>query len=403
MPTFKYLAKEPDGKSITGLLESKSQASAIEQLRAKQLIIISVEQARAGGLKTRAKGKRVKLDDLVIFSRQLATMVDSGIPLVQALDILYEQMENRQFRDVIGKARQDIEAGSSLSEAFAKHPRIFSALYVSMVKAGETSGLLDDILDRLAGYLEKSNALQRKVRSAMVYPAVVISMALLITMLLVLKVVPTFKGIFDTLGGQLPLPTRVLIGISDFLRHYFFIWFGGVVLGVGGLMRFVRTEQGKGLYDRFILKAPVIGSLVQKVSIAKFARTLATLVKSGVPIIGSLDIVAKTSGNRVVEKALVEVRTYIREGESIAEPLSRCPVFPPMVVRMIGVGEQTGELEKMLTKIADFYEEQVDASVAGLTSILEPLIIAFLGVVIGGIVLAMFMPIFKLTTIVGGQ
>ncbi|MEK7849920.1 MAG: type II secretion system F family protein [Candidatus Omnitrophota bacterium] len=330
----------------------------------------------------------------------MATMVDSGITLVQSLHILSEQAENKILSSVTLKIKEDIESGSSLHEALERHPKIFSNLYINMVKAGETSGLLDEILDRLASYLEKSSALQRKVKSSLVYPAVVISMAILITMVLLIKVVPTFKGIFDSLGGTLPMPTQILIGISDVLRKFFLF----IVIAFAALVflfkKYINTPKGRFQFDYNILRAPVFGPLFRKVVVAKFSRTLATLVKSGVPILNALEIVGKTAGNMVVEKAVTDARASIREGEPISEPLLRSGAFPPMVIRMISVGEQTGKLEKMLNKIADFYDEQVDTAVSGLTSMIEPLVIGFLGIIIGGIVVALFMPIFKITELI---
>jgi type IV pilus assembly protein PilC len=398
MPTFKYIAKEITGKTVSGVLEYSDKSLLIDALRKKDLIIISVEETT----KKRPMYLRgtVKLEEIVIFSRQLATMVDSGIPLVQALDILCEQIEKPVFKNIMTKVKDDIETGSSLSDALARHPAVFSTLYVNMVKAGESSGALDDILDRLASYLEKSSTLQRKVKASLVYPAVVITMAILITLVMLLKVIPTFKGIFSMLGGTLPLPTRILIFISDTIRQMFLYVVAGITAIVFALRRYIKTPQGKEKFDKMLLSMPVLGPLFRKVAIAKFTRTLSTLIKSGVPILVSLEIVGKTSGNAVIEKAVVSVRNGIKEGENIADPLAKSGAFPPMVVRMIKVGEQTGELEKMLTKIADFYEDQVDAAVSGLTSLIEPLIIAFLGIVIGGIVIAMFLPIFKLTELV---
>ena len=397
MPTFRYVAKEPTGRTVSGILEYSEKALLIKALRKRSLVIISVNETakrRVGG------SKKVKLDDVVVFSRQLATMVDSGIPLVQAMDILCDQIDSPNFKSIAATIRDDIEVGHSFSDALSKHPAVFSTLYVNMVKAGESSGALDDILDRLAGYLEKANILQRKVKSSLVYPAVVVTMAVLITLVMLLKVIPTFKGIFGALGGTLPLPTRILILISDTLRKMFLYVAIGFSVIIFFLRSYLRTPRGKNLYDSMSLKVPIIGGLLRKVAVAKFTRTLATLVKSGVPILVSLEIVGKTAGNTVIEKALSEVRKSIKEGENIADPLAKSGVFPPMVVRMIHVGEKTGELEKMLGKIADFYDDQVDAAVSGLTSLIEPLVIAFMGVVIGGIVMAMFLPIFKMTEII---
>ena len=399
MATFRYVAKENTGKTITGTQDYSDKAALIDALRKKGLVIISINETSKRRLSVFSK--KVKLEDIVIFSRQLATMVDSGIPLVQAMDILHDQIEKPNFKKVIGTIRDDIETGSSFSDALLKHPDVFSPLYINMVKAGESSGALDDILDRLASYLEKANILQRKVKSSLIYPTVVVSMAMLITLVMLLKVIPTFKGIFDVLGGTLPMPTRILILISDTLRNMFLYVVAVLAVAVFALRRYLKTNQGKLLFDRAVLKFPIIGPLMRKVAVAKFTRTFATLTKSGVPILVSLEIVGKTAGNTVIEKALTDVRTSIKEGENIADPLANSGAFPPMVVRMIHVGEKTGELEKMLGKIADFYDDQVDAAVSGLTSLIEPLIIALLGVVIGGIVIAMFLPVFKMTEIIG--
>ncbi|MFH1776808.1 MAG: type II secretion system F family protein [Candidatus Omnitrophota bacterium] len=398
MPFFKYVAKNIEGQTIIDKVEAQNKDSVVELLRSKNLLIVSIDEDRRV---KKDRPQKIKSDDLVIFSRQLATMVESGIPLVQGLDILASQMENKNFQSVIARIRNDIESGSSLSGALAKHPHIFSLLYLNMIKAGETSGMLDEILDRLASYLEKINNLRRKISSAMVYPIVVTLMAIIITMVLILKVIPTFKDIFATLGGTLPWPTQMLIMISDVIRHYFLVLVALlVVIGVI-VSRYIMTPRGRKQFDAISLKVPVFGILVQKVAIARFSRTLSTLVRSGVPILGALEIVAKTAGNKIVEEAVDSVRVGIREGENIAGPLSTCKVFPPMVTRMISVGEETGEIEKMLTKIADFYEEQVDVTVSSLTSLIEPIVIVFLGVVVGSIVIAMFLPIFKITELIG--
>jgi type IV pilus assembly protein PilC len=396
MGLFSYTAKDNQGLKLTGVLEAADQSEAIGILHKKGLIVIGVKEERA----KRAAEGRVKLDELVVFSRQLATMVESGITLVQALHILSEQSENKVLSGVTLKIKEDIESGSSLHEAMAKHGKIFSNLYINMVKAGETSGMLDEILDRLASYLEKASALQRKVQSSLVYPTVVICMAVLITVVLLVKVVPTFEGIFRSLGGTLPMPTQVLIFISNTLRRMFLFLVVGL-FGIGFLIaKYVSTPKGRYQVDFYSLKLPVFGPLLRKYVVAKFSRTLATLVKSGVPIFSALEIVGKTAGNTVVEQTVNNARVSIREGEPISEPLSKSGVFPPMVVRMISVGEQTGQLEKMLNKIADFYDEQVDAAVSGLTSMIEPLVIGFLGIIIGGIVVALFMPIFKITELI---
>jgi len=402
VPTFKYVAKSDDGKTVTGALDAADRHSLIKKLREKNLVIVSLTKSKVaakGGPSIFAR-KNVGLEDLVVFSRQLATMVDAGIPLVNALDILGEQVENKSFSSVVCRVRDDVEAGASLSEAFSKHPRIFSNLFVNMVRAGESSGMLDEILDRVATYLEKTSNLQKKVRSALIYPCVISGMAVVITGVLLIKVIPVFKEIFSGFGAVLPRPTQVLIAVSDFVRQYFIFTVLGFVGLIFALSRYKKTERGSFRIDRFMLKMPIFGALMRKVAVSKFTRTLSTLVKSGVPILNAFDIVGKTSGNKVIERAVTDVRSSIKDGENIADPLLKSGVFPPMVVRMVNVGEQTGELEKMLTKIADFYDAEVDAAISGLTSIIEPIIIAFLGVIIGTIVICMFLPIFKISTII---
>lgn len=403
MPNFKYTVKDRTGKTVIAELEAKDRTAAVDALRKEELIIISVAEVspKTGMSFSMFGGSKVKMDDLVVFARQLATMVDAGITLVAALDILGEQMDNKAFGAVILSVRNDVETGSSLSAALAKHKKVFSPLFINMVKAGESSGMLDDILDRLAQYLEKTSSLQKKVRSAMIYPAIVSSMALGITLILLLKVVPIFKDIFAGFGAKLPAPTLFLINLSDGMKKYFIFIMVAVVAAVFLLKKYLSTEKGKLGFDGFILNVPVFGILLKKVAISKFSRTLSTLIKSGVPILSALEIVGKTSGNRMVETAVEGVRKNVREGESIAAPLAKSKIFPTMMTRMVSVGEQSGELEKMLSKIADFYDEQVDTAVSGLTSIIEPLIIAFLGIVIGSVVVAMFLPILKLTTVVG--
>lgn len=404
MANFKYIAKDSEGKSLNGFFEAADYAAAIDALREKGLIIVSVNEALSKlKFSTPSFGKKkIKMDDLVVFSRQLATMVDAGIPLVGALDILGEQADNKTFGGIILKMRNDVETGSSLSDAIAKHKKVFSPLFINMVKAGESGGMLDNILDRLAAYMEKTSTLQKKIKAALIYPAVVSSMAIGITLILLLKVMPIFKNIFSGFDAQLPMPTQVLIGISDGLQKYFPYLIVALAVIMFFAIRYSKTEKGRLRYDSLLLKLPVFGILFKKVAISKFTRTLSTLIKSGVPILTSLEIVGSTAGNKAIEMAVERVRTSVREGESIAGPLAKSKLFPPMVVRMVSVGEQSGELEKMLSKIADFYDEQVDVSVSSITSLIEPLIIAFLGIVIGSIVICMFLPIFKITSVMGG-
>ncbi|OGW80942.1 MAG: hypothetical protein A3C47_05740 [Omnitrophica bacterium RIFCSPHIGHO2_02_FULL_51_18] len=402
MPQYRYSAKDKTGKTVSGALECTDEKTLIGLLRQQELVILSVQQDKRKK-RSSQKGKfrsKIKLSELVLFSRQLATLIDSGISLVQALDILAEQMDSAAFKGILTAVKKDVSTGSSFHDALARHPRAFSPLFVNMVKAGESSGSLDDIMERLASYLEKTDSLIRKVKSALIYPSVVATMAVVITLVLMIKVVPVFKAMFADLGGELPIPTQLLIAISDFLVHSFPIWVGGSIAAAVMFRRFLNTDKGRFLFDHFKLTMPIFGTIFRKVAISKFSRTLSTLAKSGVPILTALEIVSKTAGNVVIEEAVNKVRASIREGENITGPLTKAKVFPPMVVRMIAVGEQTGELEKMLTKIADFYDDQVDASVAGITSLIEPLVIAFLGVVIGAIVICMFLPIFKLPNII---
>lgn len=396
MNSYQYVAKDKLGQAVSGIIQAATEAEAAENLHKRELIIVSVEIAKSFSAK-KVNSKKVKLDDLVIFSRQLATMIDAGIPLVNALNILGEQIENENLRGIVNAVRQDIEAGMSFSDALAKHPVVFSELFVNMAKAGETSGMLNEILDRLATFMEKQAALNRKIISSLVYPAVVVSMAIIITTVLLLKVVPTFKGIFDSLGGTLPLPTQVLIFASDLLRKYFLYTVVSLVAALYLFRKYLKTKKGRYRFDRQALKLPVFGALLRKIAVAKFSRTFSTLVKSGVSVLSALEIVSKTSGNKVVEEAIVNCSKSVRDGELISKPLAKSGVFPPMVTRMINVGEQTGQLEKMLSKIADFYDDQVDAATSALTSMIEPLVIAFLGIVIGGIVISLFLPIFKIS------
>lgn len=399
MNSYKYTAKDKNGHTLIGVLESASETEAIDILHKKELMIVAIEETKKKDIK--AADKKIKLDELSIFTRQLATMIDAGIPLVHALGILSEQIENKNLKNVVIIVRQDIEAGMSFCDALAKHPKLFSELFINMVRAGEASGQLDEVLERLATYLEKSAALTRKIKSSLIYPAVVVSMAILITAVLLLKVVPTFKGIFETLGGKLPLPTQILLFISDLLRKYFLLVLGLLIILSFLFKRYINTDRGRYIYDQKKLCLPVLGPLFRKLAVAKFSRTFSTLVRSGVSILNSLDIVSKTSGNKIIEEAVMNCSKSVRDGEPISKPLAKSGIFPPMVCRMISVGEQTGQLEKMLSKIADFYDEQVDSAAAAMTSLIEPLVIAFLGIVIGGIVIALFLPVFQITQLIG--
>ncbi len=405
MGAFEYKARNREtGQLVTGVLEVTNADAGIAVLRDKGLIVTSINPTRAkrAAAPKGRRGKKVGLDDLVVFTRQMAVIVNAGLPLIEGLNILGEQMENATFRDVIKQIEKDVEGGSTLTDAMAKHPRIFSTLYVNLVKAGEASGMLDEILVQLAVYIEKAASLQRKVKSATIYPSIVVSVAVIVVSVLMVVVIPVFKSIFDDFKAELPLPTKVLITISEFMRAYIFYLIGGAVAFIFTVIKILRTRAGRMKFDHMLLRMPVFGEIFRKVAVAKFSRTFSTLLRSGVNILVSLEIVAKTSGNMVIEQAIDNMRMSIKEGESIAGPLKASGVFPPMVVRMIDVGERTGSLDEMLQKIADFYEDQVDVAVGGLTQLLEPVMIVFLGVVVGGIVIAMFMPLFKLTEIIRG-
>ena len=399
MPRFSYFAKDKTGKPVKGVIESKDRAMALDSLHRKDLVILSLTEEKVKPTMT-VIGQNVPLPELVMFSRQLATMIDSGVPLPQALDILHEQVSRPYFKRIIANIKENVEAGESLSNSLAKHPKVFTPLYIYMVRAGEASGALNDILDRLSSYLENTNSLVTKVRSAMIYPIVVISIAFLITGGLMVFVVPKFKDMFNSLGGQLPAMTRGLIAVSDFMKSSWWIIIAGIIVLILVIRQVASTDKGKYMLDNFLLKVPVIGDLMRKLAVAKFSRTFATLMKSGVPILDAMEIVAKVSGNKVVEASLLGAKETIKEGQSIATPLEKSKIFPPMVYRMISVGEQTGELEKMLTKIADFYDEQVQAAIDALTSLMEPFILLFMGGMIGSIVISLFLPIFNLSKMI---
>jgi len=401
MATFKYVAKDENAQNISGKIVADTQQEVVDELRKRKFTIVSVNEIKGFSFKDISiGGKSVNPDDLVIFSRQLATMIEAGIPILQALEALQEQMTNPYFKSVISALKEDVEVGSSLTAAFSKHTKVFDTLFISMVKVGEAGGKLNVTLDRVAAYMEKTLKLKRKVKAAMVYPTTVISMALLITLGLLIKVVPTFKAIYDSLGQELPGMTQILIMISDTLQKSFMLVVSALFVLGFLFARYISTERGRLQFDTFKLKVPIFGELMRKVAISRFSRTFATLTQSGVPILASLEIVAKTCGNKLIEITINNVRNSVREGESITPPLIKSGVFPPMVTRMISVGEKTGEMEKMLVKVADFYDDQVDAAVAGLTSLIEPVVIGFLGIVVGFIVIALFLPIIKMTSMI---
>jgi len=377
-------------------VEAADQKAAMARLREQRMTVVEIAQKAK---KSPFFKPKVENKDIVIFSRQLSTLVSAGIPIVQGLNILESQAENPAFKTVVSALRTDIESGLSIADGMRKHPQAFTELYVSMIKAGEVGGILDTILERLSAYLEASEVLKAKVKSAMMYPTVVGGAAFFITVFLIIFIIPVFKDIFGGFGAELPFPTRVIIGISDFLRGnivYILAIVGG---GVWGVKKYLKTEKGQEKLDDVSLKLPVFGILLKKVAIAKFTRTLGTLIKSGVPILQGLETVAKTAGNKVIERAIYKSRDSIKEGGRIADPLKKANIFPPMVIQMISVGEETGGLDTMLNKIADFYDQEVDTAVKGLTSMIEPLIMVVMGIVIGGIVIAMFMPMFSMSDI----
>ncbi len=343
---------------------------------------------------------KVKERELVIFTRQFATMIDAGLPVVQCLDILYDQQDNPTFKRIIKQTKRDVEEGATLSEAMGKHPKVFDNLFVSLVTAGEMGGILDVILNRLATYIEKLASLKRRVKKAMTYPGIVVAIGFLVMAVILMYVIPVFAGLFTDAGASLPGLTMMVIQMSEFAQSYFHWILLAIILVVVGIAQFRKTPRGRHITDRILLRLPVFGMLIRKVAVARFSRTLGTMLASGIPILEGLDTVAATSGNTVIEKAIREARVAIAEGRSIAEPLEETEVFPPMVVQMIAVGEATGALDEMLAKIADFYDEEVDVAVDSLTSLLEPMLIVFLGVTIGGLLVAMYLPIFQLADVV---
>ncbi|MCG2724998.1 MAG: type II secretion system F family protein [Elusimicrobia bacterium] len=382
------------------MVEANDQRAAISKIKAQRMSVIEINEAKAKSGFKFIKPK-VQTKDIVIFSRQLSTLVSAGVPIVQGLNILESQAENMAFKKVLTVLKTDIESGLSIADAMAKHSTAFTELYVSMIKAGEVGGILDIILERLSGFLESAEALKAKVKAALMYPAIVSLAAGGITVFLIAFVIPIFKDIFGSFGAELPFPTRLIIGLSDFIRDNAILLILGTGGGVWGFKKALKTEKGIEKYDELSLKLPVFGILLKKVAIAKFSRTLGTLIKSGVPILQGLETVAKTSGNRIIEHAINASRDSIKEGGRISDPLQKSGVFPPMVIQMISVGEETGGLDNMLEKIADFYDQEVDTAVKGLTSMLEPIIMIIMGVVIGTIVIAMFMPMFSLGELVG--
>lgn len=401
METYVWSGKTRDGKRQKGELAAKNKDEVISIMRKQNIMITSVT-TRSKKLSIKLPfGSKVGDKDLAVFTRQFATMIDAGLPLVQCLDILSKQADNKTFASAINEIRQDVEAGSTYADALKKHPAVFGDLYVNMVAAGELGGILDTILNRLSKYIEKNIRLKRQVKAALFYPATIVAVAFIVIVVLLVYVIPIFAKMFTDFGGTLPAPTRMVIGASNFMRSNILIIIGILAAAIFGARKYYKTQNGRLVVDNIVLKMPVFGMLARKISVAKFTRTLGTLISSGVPILDGLEIVAKTSGNKVVEKAIYATRQSISEGKTLSEPLETSKVFPPMVVQMIAVGETTGALDAMLSKIADFYDEEVDSTVGILTSLLEPILMIFLGIVIGFIVVAMYLPIFKMAGTIG--
>lgn len=394
MPTYKYKTTI-HGKVQGGEIEAEDEQGAIAKLKQKNIKVESVKKKSESSF-LGPKKQKITERDIVIFTRQFSTMVDAGLPLVQCLEILGRGADNKTFGEAIKKVRTDIESGANLSDALRRHPKIFDSLYCNLVEAGEAGGILDTILSRLAAYIEKALALKKKVKAAMVYPGAIVSVAFVVVAFLMVFVIPTFADVFSRGGAELPGPTAIVMGISNFFRNQWYFIFGGPVMFFFLFKRVYSTERGNIEIDRIALKLPVFGMLIKKVATAKFSRTLGTLISSGVPLIEGMDICARTAGNKIIEIAILNTIEAIKEGETIAAPLARENVFPAMVIQMVDVGESAGALDSMLSKIADFYDEEVDTAVEGLTALLEPMLMVFLGCVVGFIVVAMYLPIFKM-------
>src|SRR3954462_9806957 len=392
MASFTYTARALNGDLRTATIDAKSRDEGIGQLRKQRLSVVKIDEDS----KKKAGRGSIKMRDVVIFTRQFSTMINAGLPLVQALTILADQTDNKALSEITRKVVFDVESGHTVADALAKHPKAFTSLYVNMVSAGEAGGILDTILMRLATFLEKNDKLVRKVKGAMIYPSVIMAVAAIAVVTLLLFVIPVFENMFSSVGLALPLPTRIVIGASRFLKGYWWMVGAVIIVVVYAFRKYNATSNGKLVVDRFLLRMPVLGDVLRKSAVSRFTRTLGTLISSGVSILEGLEITAKTAGNRVISDAIMMSRSSIAGGDTIAQPLQKSKVFPPMVISMIAVGEQTGGLDEMLSKIADFYDEEVDAAVSNLLSLLEPIMIVFLGVVVGGMVVAMYLPIFDM-------
>jgi type IV pilus assembly protein PilC len=405
MPKFTWEGKNRAGKVQKGDMEAPNEAAVNAQLRRSGIVPSKVKERGKGmdfELKLSFMQPKVTTKDLVVFTRQFATMIDAGLPLVQCLDILSRQQENKTFQKMLLAVKESVESGSTFADALKKHPKAFDSLYCNLVAAGEVGGILDTILNRLAAYIEKALKLKKQVKSAMTYPTTIVGIAFVVIAVILIFVIPAFEKMFADFGGSLPLPTQIVIMISNFIQSYILVIIGTLFASIFLFKKFYATVKGRAIVDDLALKLPVFGMLIRKVAVAKFTRTLGTMISSGVPILDGLEIVAKTAGNTTVEKAIYKVKQSISEGKTIAEPLTQSGVFPPMVCQMIAVGEQAGALDTMLNKIADFYDDEVDDAVGNITAMMEPLLMLFLGVTVGGLVIAMYLPIFKLAGAAGG-
>jgi len=403
MPVYVWAGTNPAGEKQKGEIEAKDELTARQLLIRKKIKIAKLKEKPKDLLENISfLQPKVKTKDIVIFTRQLSTMIDAGLPLVQGLEILASQQENVTFRKMLRQIKEEVESGATFADALRKYPNHFDRLYCNMVAAGELGGILDDVLRRLAAYMEKAEALKAKVKGAMTYPAIVLVIAGAVLAVIMIFVIPTFAKMFEDFGSALPAPTQMVINLSNFVKSYFFVMVGGLIILSFIIKKFYSTEKGKLIMDKMFLRTPVFGPLLRKVAVAKFTRTLGTLINSGVPIIEALNVAANTAGNKVVENAIKRVKASISEGRTIAQPLEESGIFPAMVVQMIAVGETTGALDTMLNKIADFYDQEVDTAVDALTSLIEPFMIVFLGGTIGSIIIAMYLPIFKMAGAVGG-
>ena len=402
MPEYKWVGETKKGKTIRGELEAADEKMARLQLKRRNLKIKKIkEKPKDLFANVSFMQPKITSKDLVIFTRQFSTMIDAGLPLVQGLTILADQMENKTFKGILKQVVTDVEGGASLAESLQKHPKVFDSLFVNLVAAGEVGGILDTILQRLATHIEKAQKLKSRIKGAMTYPAIVVAIAILVISVIMIFVIPVFEAMFKDFGSALPLPTQIVVNMSRFIKGNILYIIGGAIILFIAFKKFKSTKTGRKRVDVIALKLPVFGPLLKKVAVASFTRTLGTMIASGVPIISAMEIVAKTSGNVVLEEVILDVRSSIAEGQPISEPLSENDIFPNMVVQMIGVGEATGALETMLEKIADFYDDEVDTAVDALTSMLEPLLMVFLGGAIGGLVIAMYLPIFKMAAAMG--